>query len=135
MTSTKFYYMTQIILYMWSCDQSLVTLAILWEKISQLQFWKDLTRKTKFFVGCPWFKFNNLRLALGMTLNFPRSAEEVLKLLTNIQKFFGANSYFCWSYRKSCIALNYSCCLLCSTLIQHTCLMSCISLFTFQIIG
>ena len=30
----KFHYVTQIILSMWSCDQSLVTLASLWEKLS-----------------------------------------------------------------------------------------------------
>ena len=35
MTSpTKFYHVTQIILSMWSCDQSLATLAFLCEKIS-----------------------------------------------------------------------------------------------------
>ena len=35
MTSpTKFYHSTPIILYMWSCDQSFVTLAFLWEKLS-----------------------------------------------------------------------------------------------------
>ena len=30
----KFYHVIQIILYMWSCDQSLVTVAYLWEKLS-----------------------------------------------------------------------------------------------------
>ena len=39
------------------CDQSLVTVAFLLEKLSQPQFYKDLTRKTAFFEG---FKFNNL---------------------------------------------------------------------------
>ena len=29
-----FYHVIQIILYMWSCDQSLVTVAYLWEKLS-----------------------------------------------------------------------------------------------------
>ena len=33
--SKKFYHMPQIILLMLSCDQSLVTLAFLWEKLSQ----------------------------------------------------------------------------------------------------
>ena len=32
-----------------SFDQSLVTVAFLWEKLSQPQFYKDLTRKTAFF--------------------------------------------------------------------------------------
>ena len=50
---------------MCSCDQNLVTVAFLWEKLSQPQFYKDLTRKTAFFEGWSWFKFNNLGLALG----------------------------------------------------------------------
>ena len=29
-----FFYVTQVTLYMWSCDQNLVTLAFLWEKLS-----------------------------------------------------------------------------------------------------
>ena len=29
---------------------------------------KDLTRKNNFFEGCPWFKFNNLGLELGIVL-------------------------------------------------------------------
>ena len=47
--SNKFYYVTKIILYMPSFDQSLVTLALLWEKLSQPQFYKDLTRRNTFF--------------------------------------------------------------------------------------
>ena len=35
MTSpTTFCYMTQIILWMWSCDQSLIAVAFAWEKLS-----------------------------------------------------------------------------------------------------
>ena len=30
----KIYHVTQILLQMWSCDQSLVTLGLLWEKLS-----------------------------------------------------------------------------------------------------
>ena len=33
MSPETFYDMIQIILYMWSCDQSLVTVAFLWEKL------------------------------------------------------------------------------------------------------
>ena len=58
---------------MWSCDQSLVALAFL----SQPQFYKDLTRKSNFFVGCLWFKFNNLGLGLGMALKFCTSVVKV----------------------------------------------------------
>ena len=35
---TKFYHVTQIILLMWSFDQSLVNIAFLWEKLSKPQF-------------------------------------------------------------------------------------------------
>ena len=52
--------MTQIIFWMWSCDQSLVTVAFVQEKLSQPQFYKGLTRKTVFFEGWSLFKFNNL---------------------------------------------------------------------------
>ena len=67
MTSpAKFYNVIKIILlHMRSCDQRLITLAFLWEKLSSPQFYKDLTNKTPFFEGWSWFKFNNLDLALG----------------------------------------------------------------------
>ena len=72
---------------MCSCDQSLVTLAILWEKFSQIHFYKDLTRKTAFFKGWFWFKFNNLGLALGTDLKFYKSLAKGLKL--KFRKFWG----------------------------------------------
>ena len=72
---------------MWSCDQSLVTLAFLREKLSQPQFCKDLTRKTAFFEGQSWFKFNNLGLALGTNLKFYTSVAQGLKL--KVRKFWG----------------------------------------------
>ena len=53
-----------------SFDQSLVTLGFVGEKLSQPQFYNDLTRKTAFFEGRSWFKFNNLELALGTNLKF-----------------------------------------------------------------
>ena len=55
---------------MCSCDQSLVTLGFVGEKLSQPQCYNDLTRKTAFFEGRSWFKFNNLGLALGTNLKF-----------------------------------------------------------------
>ena len=70
-----------------SCDQSLVTLAFLWKKLSQPQFYKDLTRKTAFFEGWSWFKFNNLGWALGTSLKFYTSATKGLKL--KVRKFWG----------------------------------------------
>ena len=72
---------------MWSCDQSLVTLAFLWEKLSWPQFYKDLTRKITFFEGWPLFKFNNLELALGMNLKFYTSVGKGLKV--KIRQFYG----------------------------------------------
>ena len=44
--------------------------SISWEKLLQPQFYKDSTRKTNSLERCSWFRFNNLRLALGMALNF-----------------------------------------------------------------
>ena len=72
---------------MCSCDQGFVTVAFLWEKLSQLQFYKDLTRKTAFFEGWSWFKFNNLGLALGTNLKFYTSVAKGLKL--RVRKFWG----------------------------------------------
>ena len=71
---------------MCSCDQSLVTVVFLWEKLSQTQFYKDLTRKTAFFEGCSWFRFNYLRLAPGTNLEFYSSVEKVLEL--KLRKFW-----------------------------------------------
>ena len=39
-----------------------------------------MTRKTIFFEGWSWFKFNNFGLALGMTLEFYTSVAKGLKL-------------------------------------------------------
>ena len=40
-----------------------------------------MTRKTAFFEGWFWFKFNNLVVALGMNLKFYTSVANRLKLL------------------------------------------------------
>ena len=60
---------------MCSYDQSLVTIAFLREKLSQL-----LIRKATFFEGWSWFKFNNLGLAPGTSLKFYTSVAKGLKL-------------------------------------------------------
>ena len=52
-----------------------------------------MTKKTAFFEGWFWLKFNNLRLALGTNLNFYTSVAKGLKL-----KVLGANSYVCRSF-------------------------------------
>ena len=69
-----------------SCDQSL-TLTFLWEKLSKVQFYKDLTRKTAFFQGWSWFKFNNLGAGLGKNLKFYTNVAKGLKL--KVGKFLG----------------------------------------------
>ena len=56
------------------------------EKLSQPQFYKDLTRKTVFFEGWSWFKFNNLGLALSISLKFYSSVAKELKL--KVRKFW-----------------------------------------------
>ena len=77
---------------MWSCDQSFVTLTFQREKLSELHFYKDLTRKIAFFEG--WFSFNlnNLGLALGKNLKFCTSVAKELKL--KVRKFWGLISTF-----------------------------------------
>ena len=88
MTSpTKFYHVIQITLYVCSCDQSLVSETFLWQKLSQPQFYKDLTKKTRFFEGWSWFKLNNLWLAVGTNLEFHTSVIKGLKL--KVRKFWG----------------------------------------------
>ena len=45
-----------------------------------------MTRKTNFFEGCSWFKFNNLGLALGTALKVYTSVAKGLKL--KVRKFW-----------------------------------------------
>ena len=56
-----------------------------------------MTRKTAFFEGWSWFKFNNLGVALGTNLKFYTSLSKGSKL--KVRKFWRANSYVCRSYR------------------------------------
>ena len=87
-SATQFYHAIQIILQMCSCDQSLVTAAFLRQKLSQPQFYKEgFDRKTAFFEGWSWFKFNNLGLALGTNLKFYISVAKGLKL--KVSTFWG----------------------------------------------
>ena len=85
--TNKFYHVVQIILYMCSCNQSLVTVAFVWAKLPQPQFCKDMTRKTASFEGWSWFKFNNFGLALGTNLKFYISLAKRLKL--KVREFWG----------------------------------------------
>ena len=85
-SSAKLYLAIHIILWMRSCDHSLATLTFLWAKLSQSQFYKDLTRKLLFLEGWSWFKFNNLGLALGMNLKFYARVAKGLKL--KVRRFY-----------------------------------------------
>ena len=51
-----------------------------------------MTRKTAFFEGWSWFKFNNFGLALGTNWKFYTSVAERLEL--KVRKFLGINSTF-----------------------------------------
>ena len=51
-----------------------------------------MIRKTNFSEGCTWLKFNNLRLAVGMSLQFYINVVKGLKL--NGRKFWGLISTF-----------------------------------------
>ena len=51
-----------------------------------------MTRKTTFFEGWTWFEFNNLGMALGMTLKFYTSVAKGLKL--KVRKFCGLSPAF-----------------------------------------
>ena len=86
-STTKFYHEIQIILQMRSYDQRFVTVAFLWEKLSQPQFDRNLTRKTVFFEGWFWFKFNKLGLTQGTNLKFYTSVIKGSKL--KVRKFPG----------------------------------------------
>ena len=71
--------------------------SFLWEKLSQPQFYKDLTRKTAFFERWSWFKFINLGVTLGRKIEILHQCGKRVK--TKSQKVLGGNSYICRSYR------------------------------------
>ena len=70
-----------------SPDSNYIVYLFMWPKLSQPQIYKNLTRKTAFFEGWSWFKFNNLGLALGTNLKFYTSVAKGLKL--KVRKFLG----------------------------------------------
>ena len=90
---------------MWSCDQSLVTIAFLWEKLSQPHFYEDLTRKTIDFVQYSWLKFINLGLALSMVLNFYTSVVNRSRL--TVKKSWGVISNFVEVTRKKLVWASF----------------------------
>ena len=90
-----------------SCDSNYILDVLMWpkfgnssiskRKVITTSIFKDLTRKTAFFEGWSWFKFNNFGLALGMALKFCTSVAKVSKL--KVSEFWGTNSYICRSYK------------------------------------
>ena len=76
--------MGQIMLWIWSCDQSLLTLAFLWLNI--IRIWPE---KPIFFEGCSWFNFNKLvtRYCLGILHSRGKRVEtkgqKVLEAISN----------------------------------------------------
>ena len=85
---------------MWSCDQSWVTLAFLWGKLSWPQFYRDFTRENNFLRS-------GLRLKL-IIWACTRCAIEILhqcgkRVKTKSQSILGANSYVCRSYREKLV--------------------------------
>ena len=55
-------------------------------------------KKLFFFDGWSWFKFNNLGMALGVTLKFYISVSKGLKL--QVRKFRELKSYVCRRYSE-----------------------------------
>ena len=88
-----------------SLESNCIVDVVMWPKIGNCSIFievitslcKDSTRKNTFFERWSWFKFNNLGLALSMTLKFYSSVGKGLKL--KVRKIFGVNSYVCRSYR------------------------------------
>ena len=81
---------------MCSCEQSLVNLAFLWEKLSQPQFYKDLTRKPLFW-GVVLVQVQKFGTGTRYKLEISHQCGNWVK--TKSQKVLGVNSYVCRSYR------------------------------------
>ena len=75
-------------------DLNYIVHVAMWPKFSncsifmrELQFCKDLARKTDFFEGWSWIKFNHLRLVLERVLKFYDNVVKVLEL--KVRTFWG----------------------------------------------
>ena len=75
-------------------DSNYIVDVIMWSNFSNssISMKENLTRKTNFFEGGSWFKFNDLGLALGMALKFYVCEARELKLKS--RKFWGLISTF-----------------------------------------
>ena len=80
-----------------SHDSNYIMDVVMWSKFGNssicireviiTSIYKDLTRKTAFFGGWSWLKFNNLGLARGTNLKFYTSLSKGLKL--KVREFLG----------------------------------------------
>ena len=61
-------------------------------------------QKNHFFEGWPWFKFNNLGLALDMTLKFHSSVSKGLKL--RVRRFWKLSPTFVKVTGKKLVGIN-----------------------------
>ena len=75
---TKFYHVTKIILLMYLCDHSLVTIALYERSYHNLNFIRTLLEKPLFLSSLQ--KFINMGLALGMNLKFYIRVAKELKI-------------------------------------------------------
>ena len=87
MTSpTKFHHVILMILYMLSCEQSIITLAFFERGYHNLYFIRIWLEKPLFLRGGLGFKFSNLGLALGRNWKLYTSVAKRLKL--KVRKFW-----------------------------------------------
>ena len=84
MTYIKFCHVTQNIWQMWSCEQSLVNLVFLWEKLSKIQFYMDFAGKNDFWRGCHCLKIIHQRCKRVKTKSQKYSFHLMEKLLRKI---------------------------------------------------
>ena len=93
---TKFYHAIPMLLSMRSCDQSLVTLAFLWEKLLHPQFYRDLARKTPFSWEVVSAQFQKCGTGTRYKLEILQQCEKKVK--TKSQIVLEAKSYVSRTY-------------------------------------
>ena len=75
-----------------SRDSNYIAYVVIWSKFGnysismrEVIITSILEEKKQFFEGCLWFKFNNLKLAVGMALKFNTKLAERLKLKVKLK--------------------------------------------------
>ena len=96
MPSTKFYHVTQMILWMWSYDQSLDAVAFLWASYQNSNFIR-IWPKNWFCEGWTSFKFSKLRLVLGVLSETLQQCSKMVKIKQRLIPTFGEVMWKnCW---------------------------------------